>query len=517
MQAQPETRAGAFFSRSRNFVVSGGNFTSVHNHLVAPGPSDFRIIPLGDLDLQNEINGPGTVSRRHGTDVRRKMYSVKIWQSSSDRRTSAAMYTGKDAEQNWERDLAVYSGIRHPNFLQVHGLVKAHGIYATVFHDDLIPLAELFSFYAGSTITTTYLHWYIYREFWDAGDYFKDISGKWLGDQSYMPWIRRSTGRLAVDIAPSAPEEKIDSICYILQGISVCFLPPPLLGPDPVAKIISSLSLEDYHSLVDAGRKVNFLHGWSYATHERVRLGLLFRGEMQNVPEIGYEVNPSFTIWPWMRNSRLSRESGEILPNGWTRFSISDILTETEPASNLELIIFQNRKPWISQANYIFNLLQITCEHEQYVVIDRVDFHIYFHHGADTPPPGYIFLCPQAHFQTGDGRFWKPANPAYWAFDELGAEPLDTDQAEALGFPSITFHMGVVGNHWPSSAYEGVREFHRRKGFDPESQDVAKHLGYSLWEIASDHKPTFAHIDEMSDAHMRDTVGPDDEDRMILD
>ncbi|KAF8215563.1 hypothetical protein K438DRAFT_2007919 [Mycena galopus ATCC 62051] len=473
MQTQPETHAGAFFPRSHDFVVSGGNFTSVYNHLVAPGPSaDFRTIPLGDLDLQNEINGPGTVSRRHGTDARRKMYSVKIWQSSSDRMTSAAMYTGKDAEQNWERDLAVYSGIRHPNFLQVHGLVNAHGIYATVFHDDLMPLAGLFSFYAGSLITTTYLHWYIYREFWDAADYFTGISGQWLGGLSYMPWIRRSTGRLAVDIAPSAPEEKIDAICYILQGISVSFIPPPLLGPDPAAKIISILSLKDYHSLVDAGRQGHFHHNSSYATHERVRLGLLVRGETQNASEIGYAVDPSFTIWPWTRRAfGLSESRGEILPNGWTRFSMSDILTE--PDSILDLMVFQDRKPWISQANYIFNLLRITCEHEQYVVLDRIDF--------------------RAHLQKEDGRFWKPANPAYWAFDELGAEPLNPDQAEALGFPSFTFDMTVVGNHWSSSAYEGVREFHRGKGFDPESQDVARHLGYSLWEVASNHKPTFAH------------------------
>ncbi|KAJ7111337.1 hypothetical protein C8R44DRAFT_257645 [Mycena epipterygia] len=164
LQTQTQLSAGAFFPNSHNFVVSGGNFTSIHNHpVISSGPSDFRTIPLGDLDLQNEIDGSGTISRRRGSNGR-TMYSVRIWQGPP--RTSAVIYTGHEAEQNWERDVAVYSGIRHPNFLQVYGLVNACGIRGVVFHDDLMSLAELFSCYAASPITTTYLHWYIYREFW---------------------------------------------------------------------------------------------------------------------------------------------------------------------------------------------------------------------------------------------------------------------------------------------------------------------------------------------------------------
>ncbi|KAJ7493524.1 hypothetical protein FB451DRAFT_1214727 [Mycena latifolia] len=177
-QTQAEIYPGAFFPRSHNFVVSGSSFTTIHNHpVVSSAPSDFRTIPLGDLDLQNEIDGPGMVSRRQASNGR-TIYSVRVWQGPP--RATAVLYTGHDAQQNWEREVAAYSRIRHPNFLQLYGLVNACGIYATVFHDDVMPLAELFSSYAASPITTAYLHWYIYREFWDAGAYFQGISGQWL-------------------------------------------------------------------------------------------------------------------------------------------------------------------------------------------------------------------------------------------------------------------------------------------------------------------------------------------------
>ncbi|KAJ6549632.1 hypothetical protein B0H10DRAFT_1968984 [Mycena sp. CBHHK59/15] len=50
----------AFFPCSKHFIVSGGHFTgSVTNYLPNPVPSDFRMILLGDIYLQKEIQVAG--------------------------------------------------------------------------------------------------------------------------------------------------------------------------------------------------------------------------------------------------------------------------------------------------------------------------------------------------------------------------------------------------------------------------------------------------------------------------
>ncbi|KAF7353337.1 hypothetical protein MSAN_01521900 [Mycena sanguinolenta] len=44
---------------------------------------------------------------------------------------------------------------------------------------------------------------------------------------------------------------------------------------------------------------------------------------------------------------------------------------------------------------------------------------------------------------------------------------------------------------WDNSVYEGLRRFHQGKGFDPDSQDLARHLGYPLFELSSDKSAPF--------------------------
>jgi hypothetical protein len=46
-----------------------------------------------------------------------------------------------------------------------------------------------------------------------------------------------------------------------------------------------------------------------------------------------------------------------------------------------------------------------------------------------------------------------------------------------------------------ADVYAGLRQFHRAKGFDPDSQDVACHLGYPIYQLhrAGPVDPLFAH------------------------
>jgi hypothetical protein len=46
---------------------------------------------------------------------------------------------------------------------------------------------------------------------------------------------------------------------------------------------------------------------------------------------------------------------------------------------------------------------------------------------------------------------------------------------------------------WDGSLYAGLSQFHRPKGFDPDTPDIAWHLGYPLYELSSDKNVPFAH------------------------
>jgi hypothetical protein len=77
--------------------------------------------------------------------------------------------------------------------------------------------------------------------------------------------------------------------------------------------------------------------------------------------------------------------------------------------------------------------------------------------------------------------------------DPSGAERLTTDEATALGFPSIRFHTEIIGYTWDSSVYAGIRRFHQAKGFDPESQDLARYLGEPLYRLWTEVDTPFAY------------------------
>ncbi|KAJ7794401.1 hypothetical protein B0H13DRAFT_2512498 [Mycena leptocephala] len=56
--------------------------------------------------------------------------------------------------------------------------------------------------------------------------------------------------------------------------------------------------------------------------------------------------------------------------------------------------------------------------------------------------------------------------------------------------------MVVEGLSWDASVYDGIRQFHKAKGFDAYSQEVALELGDSLFQLSCDRKALFSHMQE---------------------
>jgi hypothetical protein len=67
------------------------------------------------------------------------------------------------------------------------------------------------------------------------------------------------------------------------------------------------------------------------------------------------------------------------------------------------------------------------------------------------------------------------------------------EDATALGFPSLSLSTKIWGFSWDESVYAGLRQFHEAKGFDPDSQDVARHLGQPLYCLTTEIDFLFAH------------------------
>ncbi|KAJ7081922.1 hypothetical protein C8R44DRAFT_652802 [Mycena epipterygia] len=160
---------------------------------------------------------------------------------------------------------------------------------------------------------------------------------------------------------------------------------------------------------------------------------------------------------------------------------------------------------WFAQADHIFNRLGITSNYEDYGAFeDHGEFYIprtqlqqywvKISEPRDTTPPSYLFLCPLGNLQPDiPSRCWASDWPAYWSLDPTGVQRLSADEASARGLPAIEVGKEVDGIWWDSSVYDGLRQFHESKGFDPDTQDVAQYLGYPLFKLSSENDVPVAH------------------------
>ncbi|KAF7364439.1 hypothetical protein MSAN_01105000 [Mycena sanguinolenta] len=117
--------------------------------------------------------------------------------------------------------------------------------------------------------------------------------------------------------------------------------------------------------------------------------------------------------------------------------------------------------PWLTQANYIFSQLKISSNNEDFKLVYWVIFSLEIGQTTQNPPYGYLFLCSPKDFEI---------------------TPTD-EEASSLGLPSITQRTQVSFFSWDKTVYAGLRKFDESKGFDPESQDLAKELGHPLYEV----------------------------------
>ncbi|KAF8193642.1 hypothetical protein K438DRAFT_1934827, partial [Mycena galopus ATCC 62051] len=142
----PEIGHGnGMFSSSHHFTVTAQSLTNItKNYTTTPNvPSDVRTFPLGDIDLQHEIqvDGDTGVVDWQGPRPRvRRIYSARIESRKSS--TMVAIYQGDGAEEEWRQDVAKYMAVRHPWNLRHHN--PNHGVPYTVNTHSVVSVTITF-------------------------------------------------------------------------------------------------------------------------------------------------------------------------------------------------------------------------------------------------------------------------------------------------------------------------------------------------------------------------------------
>ncbi|KAJ7019864.1 hypothetical protein C8F04DRAFT_325120 [Mycena alexandri] len=486
---EPTTSCGGgIFSCSHHVIIHGGTFNNITKNEVAPSAvSPVRMIPISDIDLRHELlvhKHSGLIGRRPERQCVRRVYSAKV--DGRNTAMTVAVYQGDGAEEAWRRDVELYMSVRHPNIIQIWGGASWGEINTTMFHGDLVPVKQFVAPY--SSIMTAYLYACYHKEWVQVADYFRSTLNQEIGSPECTMWIRSSTGRLCADLVSADPANAIYLYENDIAHRQATF---SWTTQSQEASAIDSLTLERYHRICCC--TLFHYRATSISTSATVTLGAVISWpsdeSKDHIEIIASRIDVDYGGW-WLGETRLA----EVTENGWTRCKVEDLFDD-----KIMFILFNDDNSiWLSQASHIFSRCQITSNLEDYALVDKITFKILFSNTGEHPAPGYLFLCPQRDFGVGSLAFRWPDCPAYWSLDPSGVERLSTTEAMSLGFPSIQLSTRLYGISWTTEVYAGLRQFHRAKGFNPDSQDVARHLGKPLFQLYRDMQP-FAHVDEWSE------------------
>ncbi|KAJ7203531.1 hypothetical protein GGX14DRAFT_461415, partial [Mycena pura] len=406
---------------------------------------------------------------------------------------TAVLYEGDSAEERWREDVSRYSAIRHPNILQLLGVVSS-GLHAAVFHDDLIPYRELLQQSRNHSHFWTVHFWACMEtEFRDADQYVLSLSGRPLHWTEYTVWIRPLTRRLCLDLTSAT--------YYVpLYLTRVSARQSGSMDPPRDSEIITSMSHNDYHDI--CYWHLCHFHQFLISRKIPVTLGsisYLCGPHYEASLKIAVTPNPKINDSGWCTMDQviyqgwnpihLDERGAVIMENGWIRLNCDAIEEEyrrricVDPSS---------ARSWLAHANHIFNYLDVTSNLERYFLVDVIHYWLQIDGPIYSDQGGYLFLCPLEDLQPDmPGVFRSPACPAYWSFDPSGIERLCPADACALGFPRINVQVELWGKCWNSSVYAGISRFHEVKQFDPSQQEAS--VDYPNYHLCCDRNALLGH------------------------
>ncbi|KAK7014425.1 hypothetical protein R3P38DRAFT_3574775, partial [Favolaschia claudopus] len=496
---------------------------------------NFRRIPWGDVFLQRQLYVNGfDYDREH---FRCNIRGVRIVRSAKidGHNFTVATYEGKNTENQWKQDVERYMDIRHQNILQLYGTVRGRNICAAVFHGDFIPLTEFLKIYQHFPILTCYIHGYITHDQRVARDY---LYSTWMRTDMtrifspvYDMLINSSNGRLSIDLTEHPYDWYGDNPRHIsYSNLAGGPLPPmEVLASTNISYVLNTMTLDQFHRIADERLTDSRLYQViSPESAPVVHLGGVYRvggdGEsfqLVALPQLhpDYEImglnNPNdleFQHMPSNSNSGRMRISyAKLKERTYIGFEYAKLKERTYIGVEYVLEDFKLSVAWLNQANHIFRGLNVTKDLHKYVFVESIYVQVDLEEPGEkinTLLQGYLFMRPAPELSRRPGSFKFPDRPWYWSIDSSGAEELSEGEATKLGFPPIQLRTEIWVRSWDEPAYTGLRQYHRSKGFDPETQDVAVELGQPLFELSLAQEPLlvrgpiYESDEEESDDHL---------------
>ncbi|KAK7007497.1 hypothetical protein R3P38DRAFT_2792265 [Favolaschia claudopus] len=457
----------SLFYRAKNLSISGGTFNFTTTTTALPDFENFRRIPLGDLIVERNL---GVVQnlRRHGrnTITLRRVHVAKVFGFTAP--FTAAMYEGNNAKEEWDEYISIHTRL---------------SLYAAVFHQGKAILGV-------------------------AVGRSKDLIR--LNSKQCTPWLHR-TGLVCFEVAHSDVRYSRFSISgscedpHVRQAWSqhsydtALHSPEYLLPPHEFPNMPSSIDFDDYYRSLSRDLK---LPKYRYTTLKntasvRISSWVIFDGERTG-REVAFLIRPEevFVVCKSCHDDLVfNRES--VKDGGWYRFPRTQDGTGIELNEQTLFTMHLHRdsaeradQAWLSQAGYV--LSQLGLDFDVCSVVRRIKVKAIIHPSKPSIDEAELFLPPLSAFLAlGCTHLQYPTlqtEQPFW-FDPISKQPLSGKTAQELGLPEIEIAIRVKSQYLDQSTLKSLREFHRAKGFAPDTQDIAKQLKNPLYYFGNEGDP----------------------------
>ncbi|KAK7047426.1 hypothetical protein VNI00_006657 [Paramarasmius palmivorus] len=464
-------------SNLRDFSASGGHFNNVQGNQMnyyyssRAGAQDgkkvdaeYVRVPTGKVLIIEKITSGRMNSSEHNTseveesselNAQRSIYIAKIHGDNDDARFLYVSYQGPDAPRAYEREFLRYSRSKHVDqlFFRLFGYNDSK-LPALIFYDALIPLSRVFEFHQCSPILVWHLLWQV-RSL-DVDGYYSRPSR--AADFYNELWVHPRTGNLCKGPRGPLLTNGVDN-----ADIEERFLDwdPHLQTPRSVEHPALPLNRYDDQSISRYLRECNF--------DDETLLKCLFRGgdkiQLSHVNEAEYWQNTLSVGAPI-----ISLERQEV---------VSRCLgIQYRPESEGCLVSFYNlRLEWLAQT---------TLEYPCYLCVPDIMTQ------QDTPN---LTAWVQGSY--------------YLSFDPFGETPIPEECHAAMGLPILEPVINIYTGYWYKFEYQFAQRWQECNGFDPETTDFARSLGYPMWEIVEDNY----RFEDVDDWEMDDDGGRSGDER----
>ncbi|KAJ7217564.1 hypothetical protein B0H12DRAFT_1241691 [Mycena haematopus] len=341
-------------------------------------------------------------------------------------------------------------------------------LYA-IFHDDFVSAHKLLQERSKSALWTFYFQRFLRAGFRDAASYISSaLGGQWVSSEECTIWIRASTGKICLELTPGY--QILSPPYFIERGV---YQHDEIFDDSvklEVADLIASISFPQYYSAFCEDPPTATLSELpaSVSLGSILDLGLLATDSdtvIARLPVGPTEENP-IGLGLNFRTMLL------LTINGHGNIHSGSVAETYYYNADLEQ---EGLHSWLAQANHIFNKLNINDRCEKSAVVVRITIKVTLEGSIAGLPLGFLFLyCPSPLHSTPA----KVRNSiAYWALDRTGQQRLSAEDALELGFPPVKAEIEVHVKSWNTATYLILRQFHEGKGFDPDGEEIARHLG----------------------------------------